>query len=124
MRVRATAVWAAILIVAIANGALRVGWIIPRAGERLGHIVSTVTLCIAILLVAWLSMAWIGAATRGDAVRVGMLWLVLTLAFEFLGGHYLFGTPWSQLVADYNVLGGRVWVLVLVTTAIAPIVTR
>ena|SRR5688572_29776696 len=124
MLARALVVWAAILVVAIANGALRVAWVIPRAGERLGHVISTFALCIAILLVSWLSMQWIGVSTRGDAVRIGTLWLVLTLAFEFLGGHFLFGMPWSQLVADYDVLRGRVWILVLVTTALAPLLTK
>jgi hypothetical protein len=51
------------------------------------------------------------------------MWVALTLAFEFLAGHYLFGTPWNQLLADYNVLGGRIWALALVTTAIAPWLT-
>lgn len=124
MLVRSVVVWVAILVVAIANGAARVAWIIPTAGERLGHVLSTFTLCIAILLVSSLTMGWIGATTREDAVRIGLLWLVMTLGFEFLGGHFLFGAPWSQLVADYNVLGGRVWILVLVTTAIAPLLTK
>jgi hypothetical protein len=48
---------------------------------------------------------------------------VLTLAFEFLAGHYLFGAPWPQLLADYNVLRDRIWVLVLATTALAPWLT-
>jgi hypothetical protein len=46
--------------------------------------------------------------------------VVLVLAFEFLAGHYLFGTPWSELLADYNVMRGRIWPLVLVTTFVAP----
>ena len=46
--------------------------------------------------------------------------MVLALAFELLDGHYLFGNPWNQLLDDYDVLRGRIWILVLVTTAIAP----
>jgi hypothetical protein len=44
----------------------------------------------------------------------------LTLGFECLVGHFLFGNPWSRLLEDYNVLRGRIWVLVLVTIAVAP----
>jgi len=42
--------------------------------------------------------------------------VTLTVAFEFLAGHYVFGTPWHQLVADYNIFRGRIWVLVLITS--------
>jgi hypothetical protein len=51
---------------------------------------------------------------------VGILWAVLTVAFEFLAGHYAFGHPWPELLADYDLLRGRVWLLVLVTTLVAP----
>jgi len=44
------------------------------------------------------------------------------VAFEFLFGHYVMGHPWSRLVQDFNLLAGRVWALVLLTTLFAPIV--
>ena len=123
MLLRATLVWLAILVVAIGNGAVRDRWLIPTLGEQFGHVLSTISLCIAILLASFLGGCWIGPATRGDALRVGVLWLLLTLAFEFLGGHFLFGAPWSRLVADYDVLRGRIWILVLITTTLAPLLT-
>jgi hypothetical protein len=120
---RAAIIWFLILAFAFVNGGVRVAWLIPRLGDTAGHVFSTLSLCLAILAVSWLSMGWIGVATRGDAIRVGLLWLVLTLAFEFLAGHYVFGTPWRQLLAEYNVLAGRIWILVLLTTAFAPLLT-
>ena len=66
-------------------------------------------------------MPWVRPLTRGDAWTVGVLWLVLTLAFEFLAGHYLFHNPWERLFADYNVAQGRIWILVLITTVLAPV---
>ena len=50
-----------------------------------------------------------------------MGWLGLTVAFEFLGGHYLFGDSWERLLAAYNVAQGQVWVLVLIATLLAPV---
>lgn len=44
----------------------------------------------------------------------------MTLAFEFGFGHYIAGTPWSELVADYDLLQGRLWVLVPFTMMLAP----
>ena len=37
---------------------------------------------------------------------VGIAWVALTVAFEFLAGHYVFGNSWEKLLADYNVLRG------------------
>ena len=62
-------------------------------------------------------------ATAREAFLIGLVWLALTLAFEFLAGHYGFRTPWKELLADYDVLSGRIWVLVLLTTTLAPLLT-
>jgi len=120
MFVRAMLVWAAIVPIAIANGALRVAWIIPRTGEAVGHVVSSITLSLAIVAVAWLAIPWIAPPTRRDAWLVGAAWLAATVAFEFGFGRFVAGKSWSELLADYNVLRGRIWVLVLLTTAAAP----
>ena len=45
----------------------------------------------------------------------GIMWVALTVAFEFLAGHYVFGNSWKRLTADYNVFRGRIWILVLLT---------
>jgi hypothetical protein len=117
---RALIVWVVLLLLAIANGALREGLIVPRVGTSTGHVLSPIALCAGILLLSWLLIEWVHPVTSRDAWMIGAVWVVLTLAFEFLAGHYLFGHPWSRLLADYNVLRGRIWVLVLVTTAVAP----
>jgi hypothetical protein len=57
-------------------------------------------------------------------LRALAVWLLLTVAFEFLAGHYLFGHAWDRLLADYNLAGGRIWVLVLATTMFAPLAAR
>lgn len=118
MLLRATAVWFVLLIAAILNGAVREGFIIPRAGAYVGHVVSTISLSVLILATATASIDWI--APGGQIVSLGLYWLTLTLAFEFLAGHYLFGNPWARLLEDYNVAQGRIWILVLVVTMFAP----
>ena len=120
MMMRAFAVWLLIVLVAVTNGGIREALISPRTGDTAGHAISTVMLCAAILLLGWVTIGWMRPATRREVWRIGALWVMLTLAFEFLAGHYVFGTPWRQLLADYNVFRGRIWVLVLITTAIAP----
>jgi hypothetical protein len=117
---RAFGVWLLIVLVAVINGGIRQASISPRTGDTAGHAISTVTLCAAILLLCWGTIGWMRPTTTRVAWSIGALWVTLTLAFEFLAGHYVFGTPWRQLLADYNIFRGRIWVLVLVTTATAP----
>ena len=116
---RALIIWLALLVVAVANGAFREAVLIPRVGPHTGHIVSTLMLCAGILIVTYLAVSWIHPRRHRDAIAIGLAWLALTLAFEFGLGRAR-GKPWSELLADYDVLKGRIWVLVLVTTAVAP----
>ena len=53
---------------------------------------------------------------------IGMVWLAMTVAFEFLFGHYVAKRPWRDLFLDYNLFAGRVWLVVLVWVTIAPYV--
>jgi len=121
MILRALAIWIVLLALAFANGALREAALVPWVGDQRGHQVSSVTLALAIFALTYVSIGWIRPRGGTDAVMVGLLWLVLVLAFEFALGRAR-GTPWSVLLADYNIAAGRLWVLVLITTAAAPYV--
>jgi hypothetical protein len=118
---RALAVWCILLAIAFINGTIRVIWIIPRLGDYQGHVVSSLLLSAAIVVVAGATIRWVHPVSTADALLVGIVWLALTLVFEFGAGHYLFGRPWSVLLQDYDLARGRLWILVLVTTAAAPL---
>ena len=117
---RALLAWVLLLVLAILNGAGREALLSPGLGAAAGHILSSVLLAGLICLTAWLTISWIAPGTARRAWAVGLLWVGLTVAFEFLAGHYAFGQAWPTLLADYNVLRGRVWLLVLVATLVAP----
>jgi hypothetical protein len=121
MALRSLAVWFGLLVVAMLNGAFREAALVPRLGTESAHAVSSVTLSLAILIVTYLAIPWIRPTTVRGAWVVGIGWLLLTVTFEFGFGHYLRGRPWEELLVDYNVARGRIWTLVLVTTAVAPI---
>ena len=120
---RAIVVWFGVLALAVLNGAAREAWLIPQFGETAGRAISTLALCVLVFVVTWLTIGWIHPTTAGEALRVGALWLVLTLAFEFMVGHYGFGQDWSVLLEDYDLSRGRIWVLVLVVVLGGPLWT-
>jgi hypothetical protein len=75
-----------------------------------------------IVAVACVTIPWIGATTRGSLIRIGVLWLVLTVAFELGFGHYIFGRSWSNLASDYNIREGGLLPFGLVVLALSPLI--
>ena len=51
--------------------------------------------------------------SAAQAVAIGIIWLSFTLCFEFLFGRYIVGHSWGRLFQDYDLLSGRVWLLLL-----------
>ena len=112
--------WFPMVAIAVANGAVRQAWYGPYLSELRAHQVSTLTALVLLgLYMRWVVRRWPpGSAAR--AIAVGGLWFGLTLAFELLFGHYVARHAWSRLAADYDLLAGRLWPLVLVWVATAP----
>lgn len=114
-------IWLLLVVLAIVNGTIRNSLITPKVGEYAGHVISTVIFMCVILLVTYLFLSSLKIEySKTDLLLVGALWLALTIIFEFVFGHYVVGHPWERLLADYNIFKGRVWILVLLTTFIAP----
>ena len=122
MELRILAGWLLLLGLAIANGVVREQVIAPRTRRGVALALSTVMLSALIVAAGWVVTPWIGPRTLQDAWTIGAAWVTLTLAFEFLAGHYLFGRTWQELLADYNLLAGRIWIMVLIVTLMTPVV--
>jgi hypothetical protein len=120
MIVRSLVAWLCLMVIAIGNGAAREAFLVPRLGAAVAHVVSTIVLALLILTVSFVAIPWLAPKSLGRAVVVGSIWLVLTLAFEFGFGHWLANKPWRELLQDYNLLKGRVWAFIPITTAVAP----
>lgn len=122
MILRYTLSWFILMVAAIINGAIREAVYKNRLGDLSAHQFSTLTGIILIGVIVWgLSRLWPLASAK-QAWTVGFVWLAMTIAFEFLFGHFIAGHPWSKLLHDYNIFAGRVWLLVLIWTTIAPYV--
>ncbi len=75
------------------------------------------------MLVIYAFIRWVhGSCSMTDLILIGVLWLVMTVAFEFGFFHFVMGKLWEAMLADYNVLRGRIWVLVLATVLLGPII--
>ena len=119
---RYTVAWLGLVVLGIINGVIRNSVYAKFLGELFAHQVSTVILIVLIGLYTWVLTGWWKIESAGQAVAIGLIWLALTVVFEFLFGHYVVGHPWSRLFHDYDIRQGRVWVLVLIWTTVVPYV--
>lgn len=112
--------WFVMLLVSVANGTLRDFTYGDYVSELHAHQLSTL---IGIILLGLVIRAYVHRwppASAHQALFIGLFWTALTVAFEFLFFHYAAGHPWAELLANYDLLRGRIWVLLLVWVALAP----
>lgn len=108
------------VLIAILNGILREYWFTKKLNELHAHQLSTVTAILFFSIYMWIVMKLWKIESSQQACVIGLLWLSLTISFEFLFGHYIMRNPWSRLLQDYNVFAGRIWVAVLLWIVSAP----
>lgn len=54
---------------------------------------------------------------------MGVLWVALTVAFEFLFGRFVAKRSWTDLLRPYRFANGDIGPLVLVVIALSPVLT-
>lgn len=116
---KALVIWGGILVLAVANGALRESVLVPGTGNPAAFVVSGLLLSALIIGVAYLSLPWLHISRPVHLWAVGLGWLALTLIFEFSFGLWQ-GQSWPELLEAYTFKGGNIWPVVLVATALAP----
>jgi len=114
--------WVVFVVLAIINGTIRNSVYGPKVGEHKGHVISSVVaVCYTLGVTYFFVNAIKQSATLVDLFLIGVFWVTITMVFEFGFGHYVIGHSWERLLGDYNLLKGRLWSLVLLTTFVAPI---
>ena len=122
MKMRYLAAWFVLLAVAMVNGALRELTYGKYVSELLAHQLSCISgiLLFAVVIRQYVCL-WPPVSVR-QAWGIGLFWMALTVAFEFLFFHYVAGHPWQVLLANYDISSGRLWPLILLWVAVAPYV--
>jgi hypothetical protein len=112
--------WAVLPFAAVANGVLRDKTYGKNMGETTSHSLAVAPLAAVVGFWAGMVSRWWPLSSRRSAVRVGVLWLALTLAFE-TGLGKARGVSTHDQLAEYDVRRGRLWPLALVVIALAPL---
>lgn len=113
-------VWVCFIPAAILNGGLREHVLARALGEKWALPLSGIILSACIFLITWLLLPrTVKALSAKDSLRIGICWVFLTIAFEFVSG-LAGGSTMTELLAAYNPLTGNLWLLVLAATLLSP----
>jgi hypothetical protein len=80
------------------------------------------TFAVLVGIYAWALSGFLKLSSSGEAIGVGLMWMILTIIFEFAVGRYVVGDSWGKLLGDYDLLQGRVWGLFILWVGLAPYV--
>lgn len=112
-------IWFLIIPLAIINGGLRENILV-----KLGNIalpLSGIILSICIFVVAYLLIPKIKNCKQKDYIIFGIIWFILTNLFD-LFMYISEGGGVKDLLESYNFLTGNLWILVVITTFVSPII--
>lgn len=112
--------WLIILPFMIMNGIFRELVLKQLVPAQVAEALS-VALGIAIVLVLtrFLLLPLAGKSVS-QMVRASLTLVALTVAFEFLFGHYVDRKSWSDLLANYEIWNGKLWPIALAVIAFTP----
>ena len=117
---RALVVWLLLIAVEFIHGIFRTIFLVPIVGDFRARQIGVFIGSALILLVAYLFVGWLRAPNTKSLVLVGLLWLVLTVVFEFGFGHFVFRRSWESLGEDYDVPSGGLLPIGLVVLMLSP----
>lgn len=121
MLIRTLAVWLLLAVLMSLNGAVREFVLVPALGRSAAEAASVVLGLAIILATTWAFFRRLTNRPTSELVRMTLLLLVLTVAFEFLLGRFVSGASWKELLAMYAFWRGETWVLLLAAISLSPL---
>lgn len=119
MYIKALMLWLAMLVLAVAFGALREFAITPYLGDQEAKALCSVILSAILFGLVLLFVRRNRPSGSARQLALGVFWAGLTLAFEF-GMGWSRGLALETMLAEYNVFQGRLWPLVPLTLLFGP----
>ena len=116
--IRAVVVWVVIIAAESVHGALRRLLLDPDTAFALRQ-VSVIVAVLIVFAVTWMFSRWLAVHSTAALLGVGLLWVILTLAFETVFARAL-GMSWREFAAGYDLTRGNIMPLGLLATALTP----
>ena len=120
--IRAFLVWVLIIAAESVHGTLRRLLLDPDTAFALRQ-VSVVVAVLIVFAVTWMFSRWLAVHSTAALLGVGLLWVILTVAFETVFARAL-GMGWREIAAGYDLTRGAIMPLGLLATALTPWIVR
>lgn len=103
---RALTVWFLIIFAESIHGMLRQIFLAPLVGDFPARLLAVFTAMLVIFLITYIFIRWIAAPTQKSLLSIGLIWVVLTVLFEFILGFLILGYTWERMFEDYDISRG------------------
>lgn len=120
MNKRIVLLWLPMTLIAFANATIRELVFVKMFSQLHASQLSTFTLILFCALYTWLIWSVLKISSSGEALRAGLIWMILTILFEFLLG-WLLNQSWESMLQNYNLPAGNIWPLFLLALFFMPI---
>ncbi|MFL5740403.1 MAG: hypothetical protein ACJ75B_09320 [Flavisolibacter sp.] len=122
---RAAITWLLFIPIVFINATIRELVYKPFVGELAAHQISTVLASAAFFILAYLRFRnHVQTVSKSSLFLIGCMWLIMTVLFEFALGRFVTGASWNKIFYDYNILEGRIWILLLITLLVTPFIVK
>lgn len=116
---RSLGVWLLIVLAETIHGIVRQLFLVDLVGDFRARQIGVFTGSLIILVIATVTIKWLGANTTKQQFAVGIIWVVLIVAFEVSLGLFLHYTP-ERILSDYDLPRGGLMGLGLLVMLCAP----
>ncbi len=117
---RAFAVWLLIILAETIHGTLRQVFLAPLVGDFPARQISVFPAMAVIFLVAFFFIRRINAPSKRSLFAVGLMWVGLTVIFEFVLGIFVLNQTREPMSEDYDLSRGGLMIFGLLFLFIAP----
>jgi len=115
-------IWVLIIPLAIVNGVLRENVLNAYLGKNSALPVNGIILCFFVFFLSLVFIPRLGKGKTKNYILIGLLWLLLTVIFEFTLG-FIMNEPLSELIKAYDITTGNLWLFVVLVVGCSPWLT-
>ncbi len=121
MILKAILVWVIIAVGETINGIFRVHYLSRKVGSHRARQFALISGSLVILLIGWIAVPWIGPDSYRECLLLGLVWLLLMLAFDIAFGRFVFHYSWGRIAADFDVRKGNFLAIGMLVIFLTPL---
>ena len=121
MILKAILVWVLIAIGETVNGMFRVHYLNRKMTSRRARQIALISGSFLILFIGWFAVPWIKPETYPECLLIGLIWLLLMLAYDIAFGRFVFHYSWRRIAADFDLRQGNFLAIGMLVIFLAPL---